>query len=78
MYMKAGKRNVILYITAAGGIAAFIVCRFYERLFLLNEFAVIPSVPSWIVYQLHVLMFGAFMCIGSEIKRLVTKKRKKT
>ena len=77
MHMKAGKRNVILYITAAGGLAAFIVCRFYERLFLLNEFAFIPSVPSWTVYLLHALMFGAFMCIGSEIKWLVTKKREK-
>jgi hypothetical protein len=77
MHIKTEKRNIVLYIAAAGGIAAFVVCRFYERMFLLNEFAFIPSVPSWVVYLLHALMFGTFMCIGSEIKRLTTKKRKK-
>ncbi|SDB34209.1 protein of unknown function [Pseudobutyrivibrio sp. YE44] len=77
MHIKMEKRNIVLYIAAAGGIAAFVVCRFYERLFLLNEFAFIPSVSSWVVYLLNALMFCTFMCIGSEIKRLTAKKRKK-
>ena len=76
MHLKNGKRNLLLYIAGAAGIAAFIICRFYERLFLLNEFAFMPDIPEWTVYLLHALMFTAFMALGSELKRLIMRKDK--
>ena len=76
MHLKNGKRNLLLYIAGAAGVAAFIICRFYERLFLLNEFAFMPDIPEWTVYFLHALMFTAFMTLGSELKRLMTRKGK--
>ena len=74
MHLRGGKRNVILYVSGAVGIASFIVCRFYERLFLLNEFAYMPDIPEWTLYLMHALMFTAFMALGSELKRLMTRK----
>ena len=76
MHLRNGKRNLILYIAGASGVAAFIVFRFYERLFLLNEFAFMPFIPEWTVYLLHALMFTAFMALGSEMKRLLIRKGK--
>ena len=76
MHLKNGKRNRLLYISGAAGIAAFIVCRFYERPFLLNDFAYMPALPEWTMYLLHALMFTAFMTLGSELKRLMTRKGK--
>ena len=67
---------MILYVSGAVGIVSFIVCRFYERLFLLNEFAYMPDIPEWTVYLMHALMFTAFMTLGSELKRLMTRKGK--
>ena len=74
MHLKTGKRNPILYIAGAAGIAAFVICRFYERLFLLNEFAYMPDIPQWTVYLLHALMFAAFMTLGNEFFRLIKRK----
>ena len=74
MHLKGGKTNVLLYLAGATGIAAFVVCRFYERLFLLNEFAYLPNVPEWAVYLLHALMFAAFMVLGNELNRLLKRK----
>ncbi len=76
MHLKTGKRKPILYIAGAAGIAAFVICRFYERLFLLTEFAYMPNVPQWIVYLLHTLMFAAFVVLGNELSRLIKRKGK--
>ena len=78
MYMKIEKRNVFLYLAGAGGVIAFIICRFYERLLLLNAFAYTPDLPSWTIYLLHALMFAAFTMIGSECRRFAAKERSDT
>ena len=71
LHMKTEKRNVLLYIAGAGGIIAFIICRLYERLLLLNEFAYMPALPSWTIYLLHAIMFAAFIALGSECRRRI-------
>ena len=74
MHMR--KRYLSLYIAGAFGIAAFIVCRLYERLFLLNEFAYMPYIPERTIYLLHALMFAAFIVLGNELKQIMTRKGK--
>ena len=74
MHLKAGKRNALLYLAGIAGIPSFVVCRFYERLFLLNEFAYLPNVPDWAAYFLHALMFAAFMVLGNKLNRLLKRK----
>ena len=74
MHMRNDKRNVLLYIVAACGIAAFAISRFYERLFLISEFAYVLSVSPWIIYLIHAFIFSTFMCVGNEIRLLVVKK----
>ncbi|MBQ7058591.1 MAG: DUF4405 domain-containing protein [Firmicutes bacterium] len=76
MHLRSGKWNVLLYIAGIAGIVALILCRLYERLFLLNEFAFTPNYPAWIIYLLHALMFATFMALGSILKYLMTKKGK--
>ena len=76
-HISPGKRNPLLYLAGAGGVAAFAVTRFYERLFLLNEFAYVPDIPEWTVYILHALMLASFIVTGSEIKRLTARKGSK-
>ena len=74
MHLKTGKRKPTLYIAGAAGIAALVICRFYERLFLLTEFAYMPNIPQWTIYLLHALMFATFMTLGNELSRLIKRK----
>ena len=75
MHLAAGKRNIALYVAGVLGIAAFVILRFHERLFLISEFAYAPDIPWWCIYLMHGLMFVAFMATGVLIKRLSGKIR---
>ena len=77
MHLKTGKRNPFLYALAICGAVSFVICRFYERLFLINEFVYMPSVPEPIFYLMHIPMFISFICIGNEIKSGTITKREK-
>ena len=75
-HLGKGKRNIPLYISGAFGIAAIVVLKFCQRLFLLNEFAYTPDLPRWCVYLMHGLMLTSFMAIGVGIKPVLGKGRK--
>ncbi len=67
------KRNLIWYALSAGGIIAFSVLRYYERMFLLSEFAYVPDFPKAIFYLLGLLIFIMFSVFGTEITRAIKK-----
>lgn len=75
MHLKKAWWNYILYALGAGGIAALIYCKFYERLFLISEFAFTPQAPQWLLYLQYALIFLTFITLGSLLKRLVTGKK---
>ena len=73
MHITAGKRNIALYVAGAFGVVSFVVLRFYERLFLISEFAYAPDVPWWCIYLMHGLIFSAFLAVGNVIKSIIKK-----
>lgn len=73
MHVATGKRNIALYIAGVSGIVSFVVLRFYERLFLISEFAYAPDVPWWCIYLMHGLIFSAFVAVGNVIKGIIKK-----
>ena len=76
LHLKKEWWNYILYAFGAGGIAAIVYCKFYERLFLISEFAFTPRSPQWLMYLLYALIFLTFVTLGSLLKRIVLYKRK--
>lgn len=76
LHLKKARWNYILYALGAGGVAALIYCRFYERLFLISEFAFMPQAPQWLMYLLYGGIFITFVSLGSLIKRLLSLKRR--
>lgn len=75
LHLKKAWWNYIIYALGAGGIAALIYCKFYERLFLITEFAYMPRQLQWIMYLLYSLIFLLFVAMGSIIRRIVSRKR---
>ena len=76
LHLKKVRWNYIIYALGAGGIAAIIYCKFYERLFLITEFAYMPRSPQWVMYLLYALVFLTFVTLGSLLKRFITRKQK--
>lgn len=69
LHLKKARWNYILYVIGAGGIAALVYCKFYERLFLISEFAFMPQAPQWLMYGMYAIIFLTFVSLGSLIKR---------
>jgi len=80
IHLKKGKKNIPIYVAAVFGLISFVICRFYERLFLLNEFVYAPNIPAWSVYLMHAFMFALFVTVGELIRNVFGKdcKQKET
>ena len=76
LHLKTARWNYVLYVLGVGGVAAIIYCKFYERLFLISEFAYMPRQPQWVMYLLYALVFLTFLTLGSLLRRIVTGKSK--
>lgn len=68
-------RRAIFLLPAAGGAAAFIHLRLWERLFLLSEFVFVPNIPILVLGCEYLLILFLLAVLGTEAMRCLTKNK---
>jgi hypothetical protein len=68
-------RKAVFLLPAAGGAAAFIHLRLWERLFLLSEFVFVPNIPIIVQWCEYLLILFLLAVLGTETMRCLTKNK---
>ena len=71
------KYNIFNWIIIIIGLVSCIYTRFYERLFLINEFPYMPFEESWKLYILNLFICLSFVLLGIECNKFMKKIKKK-